>query len=95
MLLAIYKWFNRTCLSCHDASRLVSESCERELTFMEKMKLKILCFICPFTARYEQQVSLMHEKISQCCDEVGEHTVAESMSPECKERLKAKLAETK
>jgi len=94
MLRAIYKWYNRTCLNCHDASRLVSESCERPLTFGETMKLRILCLLCPFTARYQKQVGLMHQKLSECGAEIPENAVPKSMSTECKERIRAKLAET-
>ncbi|WP_309385213.1 hypothetical protein [Cerasicoccus frondis] len=92
MLLATYKWFTRKFLTCRDAARLVSESCERELTFGEKVKLKILCIMCPYTARYDKQVDLMHDKLGACCDDIGEHAVADGMPSDCKERLKAKLA---
>lgn len=93
MLLAVYKWFTRRFLTCRDAARLISESCERELTFGEKVKLRILCIMCPYTARYDEQVGLMHETISACCDDISNIAPAD-MSPECKQRLKAKLAET-
>ncbi|WP_309399483.1 hypothetical protein [Cerasicoccus maritimus] len=92
MFLAVYKWFTRNFLTCHDAARLASESCERELTTGEKIKLKILCVMCPYTARYDKQVELMHDKLGACCDDIGEQAVSDGMSNDCKERLKAKLA---
>lgn len=93
MKLAVYKWFTRNFMTCHDAARLVSESCERELTLGEKIKLTILCIMCPYTARYDEQVGLMHEKIGTCCEEMATEATPANLSPECKERLKAKLAE--
>jgi len=95
MKLAVYKWFTRNFLTCRDAARLVSDSCERPLTFGEKLKLKILCIMCPYTARYGEQVELMHDQLGVCGDEVSEQGASVGMSDECKERLKAKLAETK
>ncbi len=94
MMLAFYKWFTKTFLTCRDAARLVSESCERELSLGEKIKLKALCIMCPYTERYEKQVTLMHEKISDCLEHAGEEASPVGMSAECKERMKAKLAET-
>ncbi|WP_269537864.1 hypothetical protein [Cerasicoccus fimbriatus] len=94
MLLAVYKWFTRNFLTCQDAARLVSESCERNLTFSEKLKLKILCIMCPYTDRYDKQVGLMHNKLGACCDDIGEAAVSRGMSDECKARLKAELSKT-
>jgi len=62
---------------------------------MEKVKLKLLCFMCPFTARYEKQVGLMHQKLSEKADEIPESAVSECLSEECKERIKAKIADSK
>ncbi|MBK1859017.1 hypothetical protein [Cerasicoccus arenae] len=59
---------------------------------MEKMKLKMLSLMCPYTARYGEQVSLMHDKLASCCDEIAEQSVPECMPPDCKERIKSKLA---
>lgn len=91
MILAAYKWFTRKFLTCREAARLVSESCERELTFGEKMKLKLLCIMCPYTARYDQQVGLMHDKLRACSSEISDHVVGANMPNECKDRLKSKL----
>ncbi|MEO0795969.1 MAG: hypothetical protein AAFX93_12445 [Verrucomicrobiota bacterium] len=91
MFYAIYKWFNRNFLSCHDAVRLVSESCERKLTFGEKLKLKILCFMCPYTARYEKQIEMMHCNLDVNAEKIADKAVKEGMSDECKARLKEKL----
>jgi len=90
MLRAFYIWFTRKCLNCRDAARLVSESCERELTLFERLKLKMLCFMCPYTARYEEQVSLLHKRVAECDEELSLLADAE-LSQECRERLKARL----
>lgn len=61
MLHAFYNWFTRHCLSCRDAARLVSESCERKLSMAERLKLAMLRFMCPYTYRYAEQVRRLHE----------------------------------
>lgn len=91
MFKTFFNWFAHNCLNCRDAVRLVSESCERDLTFGEKMKLKVLCAMCPYTSRYNEQIGALRDRLSECGDEtVG--VVGESrLSEECKKRLREKM----
>ena len=65
---------------------------ERELSFGEKMRLKLLCFMCPFTNRYNEQIGTLHQRIGHCDEETIEVMKDASLSDEYKNRLKEKLA---
>ncbi len=86
---ALYKLFLNHCLSCKDATRLVSESRERKLTCGEKFKLKLLCMLCPFTARYQKQVqavcNTVHDQ-ENCCEKA---VPDKRLCDEAKRRIKA------
>lgn len=92
MLQKFFNWFSKHFLCCREAARLISESCERPLSFTERAKLKVLSHMCPYTARYREQIGLLHEHIGECGEEVPEKIQKACMSAECKERLKDKLA---
>ncbi len=92
MLVKFFNWFSKHFLCCREAARLISESCERPLSFTERAKLRILAFMCPYTARYKKQIDLLHEHAGQCGEGVPEKVQGACMSDECKQRLKEKLA---
>lgn len=94
MMLAVYKWFTRNFLSCQDAARLMSEAFERKLTWGEKLKLKILCLMCPYTDRYAKQVTMLHQQIGTVCQKFEHEVPPARLSTDCKERIKAKLVES-
>lgn len=87
----MYKLFSKFCLNCKDATRLVSEGRERPLTFMEKVKLKILCVMCPFTKRYREQVDAVCDGVANqpdCCEEaLPEKTLCEEARARIKKAL--------
>ncbi|MGF1453704.1 MAG: hypothetical protein ACFB21_16725 [Opitutales bacterium] len=91
MLHAFYNFFTKHCLSCQDAARLVSESCERKLTLWERIRVKMLEWMCPFTCRYAKQVRELHHRAPEL-EEVDAHASAIGMSDTCRERLKRELA---
>jgi len=101
MLRLVYNLFSRHCLNCRDAARLISESCDRPLRLSERMKLAVLRTLCPYTARYAEQVSFLHRAIGQCserADEAGSAELAETapeaapaMSEECRKRIRERL----
>lgn len=94
MLRAFFNWFTRHCLDCHEAARLVSASCERPLTRGERLRLRMLTLMCPYTARYANQVTLVHERLGNCGETIAEQSLADGMSAECRERLKAAMKNT-
>ena len=48
-------------VSCKDASHLVSEMQDRELTTVERWKLKWHLAVCTMCMRFEKQMRLMRE----------------------------------
>lgn len=95
MLKAFFNWFSDTFLNCRDAVRLVSESHERVLTLSERLKLRILCLMCPYTARYEKQVGVIHKHAGQCGEDISGLSQEIRLSEESKERMRGRVrAET-
>lgn len=46
-------------LDCHDATFLMSQACDRELTFSERMKLRLHIGLCRGCARFERQLPFL------------------------------------
>jgi len=68
----LYKFFLDRFLTCKDATRLVSEGRERRLNWRERLKLRMLCKMCPFTDRYKKQVEAVCDSVhhkEDCCEE--------------------------
>lgn len=55
------------------------------------MRLKLLCMMCPFTSRYNQQINKLHSRLGKCEMESAEVMKDSHMSDECKQRLKEKM----
>ncbi len=91
MKMLIFNLFSKLCLNCRDAAKLVSESCERKLTFFERVKLGMLRKMCPYTSRYVDQVNLLHQKIPDL-DKVFEKEHSDAcLSDETREKIKREL----
>lgn len=50
-------------LTCKQASKLVSQSLDRQLTLSEKVGLRFHLLICKFCKRFEQQLMLIKKSI--------------------------------
>lgn len=48
-------------LNCHDATLLLSQSRERELTFSERMKLRLHVGMCRGCANFERQLPVLSD----------------------------------
>lgn len=46
-------------MNCHDATFLLSQQCERELTFSERARVRLHGFFCPACLRFGAQASLI------------------------------------
>ncbi len=46
-------------LSCKDASQIISQSLDRQLTIRERFALNLHLFICTYCKRFSQQVQSM------------------------------------
>ncbi|QYY37063.1 hypothetical protein [Ruficoccus sp. ZRK36] len=88
-----FKFFIKFGLSCRDATRLISESRERPLTLLEKIKLKLLCRCCCYTDRYRQQIDAVCSEVHQhpdCCEDALPET---GLCEESRARIKARMRE--
>ena len=80
---------------------MISESCDRPLRLSERMKLAVLRRLCPYTARYAEQVSFLHRAIGQCSELAPEAASADSvetapeaapvMPEQCRKRIRERL----
>ncbi|MBC2595110.1 hypothetical protein H5P28_12655 [Ruficoccus amylovorans] len=87
------KFFLKHGLSCRDATRLISESRERHLSFWEKLKLRLLCRCCCYTDRYRQQIEAVCSQVEnhpECCEEALSEL---GLCEESRARMKARLRE--
>jgi hypothetical protein len=76
--------------SCKAASRLQSLAMDRNLSFFERLGLRIHLFLCGWCRRYGEQLKFLRATAHQC--ENHEHLEsARGLSPEARERIKQKL----
>ena len=47
-------------LSCKDASQIISQSLDRQLTMRERFALKLHLLICKYCQQFSQQMTAMH-----------------------------------
>lgn len=59
-------------LSCREASRLISESLDRELTRRERWSLRIHTLLCTACQRFAQQTKMIREAIANMPDALRE-----------------------
>lgn len=50
-------------LNCHDATFLISQRRERELTFSERMKLRLHVTVCSGCANFERQLPQLGDAV--------------------------------
>lgn len=52
-------------LSCRDATRLISEGMDRDLSFAEKLVLRLHVAICDACKRFTRQVNFMRQALKR------------------------------
>ncbi len=52
-------WFSRFLPTCHDMSRLISQSMDQSLPLSHRMRMCIHLWICGLCRRYQQQLALL------------------------------------
>jgi hypothetical protein len=76
--------------SCKQATRLQSQSMDRNLSLWEKLGLRIHLLLCKWCRRYRQQLGFLRSAASQCDD----HHVSQpsqGLSTEARDRIKQKI----
>lgn len=80
-------------LTCKDASRLVSHSQERPLSFRERWGLRIHLWMCANCRRFERQIGLMRRLLRQSARRSEAEVADLELSAEARERISKALAE--
>lgn len=64
-------------LSCKDASRLISQSLDRRLTWYERFGLRVHLMICDVCSRFRKQVKLIRAAVQRMTRQIeqDEHLV--------------------
>ena len=76
--------------SCKEATRLQSESMDRNLSAWEQMGLRIHLLLCKWCRRYRQQLGVLRSAAHQC-DEHQLTKRSDGLSTEARERIKQKI----
>ena len=84
-------------LSCREASRLISESLDRELTRRERWSLRIHTLLCTACQRFAQQTKMIREAIANMPDTLREKwsDSTAKLSAERRTQIKRLLAEAR
>jgi hypothetical protein len=81
-------------LSCREASRLISESLDRELTRRERWSLRIHAAICTACQRFAKQIKLLRDAIAEAPEAArGSWAEGAQLSAERKALMKSLLAD--
>jgi len=81
-------------LSCKEVSRLVSDSLDRDLSFRQRMGVRLHLMMCGMCRAYEQQVLLLRKIVHQYGKQMAEgENSDEHLSEEAKARIKHKLSD--
>jgi|GEM_PF-289833 len=82
-------------MTCKEATRLVSESLDRELPLHQRLAVKAHFRICVFCKRYWQQLLFIRDAIRGYSKkaEDTEFPPRTSLSPEAREQIKRKVLE--
>lgn len=77
-------------LSCCEASRLLSESMDRELSRRERWSLRFHTIVCSACRRFARQCGWIRDVVSQAPDAVREQLAAGAMGLSAERRLQIK-----
>lgn len=91
MSKALYLFLSKFLPSCREVSRLVSESCERKLSWKERILIKSKRSICHYTDKYVDQVTLLHQTTQTKSEDLESNAPCPKLSEERKEKMKALL----
>jgi len=81
--------------SCKDITALVSRSMEKDLSWREKIVMKIHLYACVACERYLKQLEFMSEVFEKQSERIEKGEYAPRLSSEASERLKNALKSSK
>lgn len=92
---AYVEWWARRLPDCDTTTRKISDAMDRQLSFTERLQIRLHNHICEWCARYARQLLLMRETLHE---RTGRETAGTSSTPgaslsaEARERMKRKLS---
>jgi predicted anti-sigma-YlaC factor YlaD len=78
--------FSRYMLSCKEASRLVSQSCDRSISLREHWALGFHLMICKFCRRFSRQLAQINRAIRRLAVQT-EQDESLQLAPEARQRI--------
>jgi predicted anti-sigma-YlaC factor YlaD len=77
-------------LSCKEATRLLSEKLDHELTLWQRMSLRMHVMMCSACRAYGRQLAILNRLIPQYFhrEQAAVEPPAEHLSPEARQRMK-------
>jgi hypothetical protein len=92
--LAIFRrvapWIARLSVPCPEIARLASASCDRPLTWRERMRMRLHYLICDWCRRYNGQLRALHDWAPQLAERAPQWK-RRRMPEEVRLRLKERL----
>jgi predicted anti-sigma-YlaC factor YlaD len=85
------QWLGRKTEDCKSVSPLFSYRLDRELSFIEKIRVRLHLFTCGACLNYVSNLKFMTEVFHKQEDNFEKEKIHASLSPEAKERIKQKL----
>jgi hypothetical protein len=85
------KWLAMKTEDCKSVSPLFSYAMDRQLSFLEKLRVRLHLYTCGACLNYVSNLKFMHEVLhaqEECLENEKLHA---SLSPEAKTRIKEKL----
>ena len=83
-------------IKCKEAAVLISQDIDREISFGDRIKLRVHLVICSVCRRLREQLLVQQEAAEMANDQsYPQVPQALSMRPESRERIKAKMRDKK
>ena len=79
-------------LTCKDASRLMSEACERPLGIGERIGVRLHLWVCDNCRRFEQQLAVLRVALKGIGQRAMEDAPGPDLSEEARERIRRAMA---
>ncbi len=77
-------------ITCKQASQLISDKLDRDLSLWQRLNLKLHLFMCHYCSKYARQLRFLHSASSQL-DQHIENNDQHSLSPESKQKFKTAI----
>ncbi len=80
-------------LSCKEVSHLVSESLDRQLPLVQRLRVRLHLLMCRFCSRFRQQTLFLRDAARRYLRAIEETETGPgtALSPEARERIKRSL----